>query len=249
MQTAPRASLGPGHDVAGKHRGPAPEDAEAFAISRLPALRTAVRDLSWLLTRGYAERSALELVGNRHGLTARQRRAVSRCAASDDAVVDRRRRRVEPGALAGEVVHVDGFNAIITGETVLGGGVVLVGRDGACRDLASVHGTYARVSKTDEVLDQLTELLALAREVVWYLDRPVSNSGRLAGMLRARAEARALPWRVELPWDPDGVLVGSEAIVATADARILDAPVRWVDLGGAMSERSPDAWVVDLGEP
>lgn len=236
--------------MAGKHRGPAPEDAKSFAEARVPSLRVAVAELSWLLGRGYAERSALALVGNRHGLTARQRKAVSRCAASDDAVLERRRRRVEPAALAGEVVHVDGFNAIITGETVLGGGVVLVGRDGACRDLASVHGTYARVSKTDAVLDALTELLAPAREVVWYLDRPVSNSGRLAGMLRERAEAAALPWQVELPWDPDRVLVRSEAIVATADARILDAPVRWVDLGRALAARAGDAaWVVDLGGP
>lgn len=233
--------------MVGKHRGPAPEDAASFAEDRLPALRAAVDDLSWLLSRGYAERSGLALVGNRHGLTARQRKAVARCAASDAAVEDRRRRRVEADELAGQVVHVDGFNAIILGETVLGGGVVLVGRDGACRDLASVHGTYARVSKTDEVLDALTELLAPAKEVVWLLDRPVSNSGRLAGMLRERGEGVAASWRVELPWDPDRVLVDSDGIVATGDARILDAPVRWVDLGRALVERVEGAWVVDLG--
>lgn len=244
------ASLRGGRDVTGKHRGPAPEDAASFAVRQLPALRTAVAELSWLLSRGYAERSALALVGNRYGLTVRQRKAVSRCAAPEDAAADRRRRRVEPAALRDEVVHVDGFNAIIVGETVLGGGVVLVGQDGACRDLASVHGSYARVSKTDEVLGALGELLAPAREVVWYLDRPVSNSGRLAGMLRERAEAGGWPWQVELVWDPDRVLAASEAVVATADALILDAGVRWVDLGRALVERAgASAWVVDLAEP
>jgi hypothetical protein len=229
------------------HRGPAPADGKHFAPERLPALRDAVDELSWLLGRGYAERSALALVGDRHALTARQRKAVSRCAAPEAAALARRARRVEVGALAGQVVHVDGFNVVIGGETVCSGGVVLLGRDGAHRDLASVHGTWARVEETTEVVDALAELLAPAREVVWLLDRPVSNSGRLAGMLRARAEAAGLPWRAELVWNPDQLLAGSEAIVATCDAQILDAAVRWVDLPGALVERvGARAWVIDL---
>lgn len=233
--------------MSGKQRGPAPEDAVGFAVDRLPALRTAVDELSWLLGRGYAERSALALVGDRHALTARQRKAVSRCAAPSAAVTSRRARCVAPTELRGRVVHVDGLNAIIVGESVWSGAVVLRGRDGAHRDLASVHGTYAHVEATPAVIDALAELLAPAREVVWLLDRPVSNSGRLAGLLRARAEAAGLPWQVELVWDPDRVLVGSEAIVATGDARILDADVRWVDLPGALVERAgARAWVIDL---
>lgn len=223
----------------------------SFGEERLPTLRTAVDELSWLLDRGYAERSALALVGNRHGLTARQRKAVSRCAAPAAAVADRGSRRVEPRALAGEVVHVDGFNAIIVGESIRSGAVVLRGRDRAHRDLASVHGTYARVEETDAVLEGLAAVLAPAREVLWLLDRPVSNSGRLAGMLRARAEQAGLPWQVELVWDPDQVLLRSEAVVASGDARVLDGPVRWVDLPGAMIEQVEQAggraWVLDLG--
>ncbi len=233
--------------MTGKHRGPAPGDAEAFAETWRPALQTAAMELSWLLSRGYAERSAVELVGNRHALSSRQRKAVSRCAASEDAVAARRARRVEPPALADAAVHVDGFNVIITGESVRSGGVVLRGRDGVHRDLASVHGTYGRVEETGGVLDAFARLLAPAAEVVWYLDRPVSNSGRLAGMLRACAEQHGLRWSVELVWDPDRVLIESDAIVASADARILDADVRWVDLPGALVAQDPEhAWVIDL---
>lgn len=235
--------------MSGRQRGPAPEDAEGFAPERLPVLRVAIDELSWLLGRGYAERSALALVGDRHALTARQRKAVSRCAAPVEVVARRRSRCVPPEGLAGQAVHVDGFNAIIVGESVWSGGVVLRGRDGAHRDLASVHGSWARVEATMEVIDALAELLAPAREVVWLLDRPVSNSGRLAGFLRERGEIAGLPWRVELVWDPDRVLVESDAIVATGDARILDAGVRWVDLPGALVERAGGrAWVIDAGD-
>lgn len=236
------------HVVTRGHRGPAPEDAKSFACERLPALRSAVDELSWLLGRGYAERSALALVGDRHALTARQRKAVSRCAAPEAAAAARRARRVEPAELAGQVVHVDGFNTIIGGETACSGGVVLRGRDGAHRDLSAVHGTYGHVEETAEVLEALRELLAPAREVVWLLDRPVSNSGRLAGALRERAAAAGLPWQVELVWDPDRELAQSRAVVATCDAQILDAGVRWVDLPGALVARAgARAWVIDLG--
>ena len=66
-----------------RHRGPHPEDAELFAPASWPALRAATTDLSWLLSRGYAEPSSLKLVGDCFQLTERQRTAVMRSACSD----------------------------------------------------------------------------------------------------------------------------------------------------------------------
>ncbi len=232
-----------------RHRGPAPSDHALFAEERLPALRLATAELSWLLSRGYAERSALALVGNRHSLRERQRLAVGRCACSDEARDSRRRRQLALEAVRGREVHVDGFNALIVSESVLSGAPVLVGRDGAHRDLASVHGTWRRVSETGAAIDHLGALLAEAapREVVVWLDRPVSNSGRLAALLRERASEHGWPWRVELAWDPDRELLVCGAIVASGDARILDAELPWIDLPGALVAHHP-AWIVDLSE-
>ncbi len=67
-----------------KHRGAHPDDNRLFAEDQLPSLRTAVAEYSWLLTRGYAEESALKLVGDRYDLTARQRMAVWRSSCSDE---------------------------------------------------------------------------------------------------------------------------------------------------------------------
>ncbi|MEZ4337829.1 MAG: DUF434 domain-containing protein [Sandaracinaceae bacterium] len=227
--------------MSGRHRGPAPGDEALFGPAALPALRSAVDDLSWLLGRGYAAASSLKLVGDRHRLKERQRRAVLSASCTAEQAAARRDQAVR--SVRGEVVHVDGLNAIIVGESALSGGPVFVGRDGAHRDLASVHGAYRKVEETSLVIDELRVLLAEAQEVVVYLDRPVSNSGRLAERLRAR-EAR---WSVELVWDPDRVLRESAAIVATGDAQILDAGVRWIDLPRAIADRHPDrAWRVDL---
>ena len=63
-----------------RHRGKHPEDARLFAESHHASLRMAVSEYSWLLTREYAEESALKLIGDHHGLTVRRRQPVMRSA-------------------------------------------------------------------------------------------------------------------------------------------------------------------------
>ena len=126
------------------HRGPHPRDAHLFADAVVTDLRTATSHLSWLLSRGYVNPSALKLVGDRFDLKDRQRVAVGRCACPDAARDDRAARRLSLRDLRGRTVYIDGFNVVTTVEAALGGGVLLVGRDGAVRDMASMHGNYRR---------------------------------------------------------------------------------------------------------
>ncbi|OJW19925.1 MAG: hypothetical protein BGO49_10370 [Planctomycetales bacterium 71-10] len=228
------------------HRGPAPGDREWFGVEARPALASAAADLSWLLSRGYAEPSALKLVGDRRRLVERQRAAVARCAAADAAVADRRARRVEPEALRGRPVRIDGFNLILTLESALGGAVVLGARDGCYRDLASVHGTYRRVEETRPALEMAAR--ALGRwgigPCAWLLDAPVSNSGRLAAMLREVDPG----WSAEVVPDPDPVLRLPGPAVATADSGVLDRCGPWLNLARLIVDAEvPGAFVVDLG--
>lgn len=205
-------------------------------------------DLSWLLGRGYADTSALKLVGDRHGLRVRQRLAVRRCAAADAAVKRRVDHRLEIAEVRGRDLAIDGFNCLIAIEAALAGGVLLRARDGALRDMASVHGSYRRVETTERAIELLAGRIAelKPRAALWYLDRPVSNSGRLAELLRAAAPP-GIAWTVELPFDPDRILRATDAAVATGDAGILDACSAWVDLAGDVVTRAvPQAWIVQL---
>jgi hypothetical protein len=232
-----------------KHRGPGPEDRELFDASRLDTLRQAVRDYSWLLSRNYSVESSLKLVGDRYQLVSRQRRAVSRVSCSDAALAARRRRHVAAAELAGCSLHIDGFNACISMEVALSGGPLLVGRDGAYRDLASVHGSYRRVLETPRALQLLTQGLARCQPavVVWYLDRPVSNSGTLARMLRDRFGALGLSWEVELVNDADRHVSAAQGIAVSADSAVLDASDAWFDVAGwSIGQELPEAWVVEL---
>jgi hypothetical protein len=228
----------------------AASDQLLFGPERLPALRRAVADLSWLLTRGYGETAARKLVGDRHGLDRRQRRAVSCSACADGTLQARLGRRVPADRLQGRPLAVDGFNVLILLETALSGGVLLRGRDGCLRDLAGVHGAYRRGARTAGASALLGRELAAcgAGPVSWYLDRPVSSSGRLADELRALAREQGWAWRVELCADPDRELMAGAAVVLGSDARVLDGCAAWSDLvAGLVRAQIPGAWVVDLG--
>jgi hypothetical protein len=230
-------------------RGPHPKDADCFSPAALPALGAAVAELSWLLDRGYPKKAALTLVGDRHALRDRQRMAVQRCAASE---ADRRRRQarqVAPGALAGETMVVDGYNVLLTVEAAVGGGVLRLGRDGSLRDLTSMSGHYRRMKSTRPALEAIAGYTAGAAcgGLVWYFDRPISNSGRLKQSIDAMAAEAGWPWDVRLVASPDRTLVYSEDVVATADSGVLDRCGRWFNLAReVVAAAVPAAWIVDF---
>lgn len=231
------------------HRGPHPVDHRLFAPETVPVLRQATAELSWLLGRGYAIRSSLKLVGDRHELTERQRLAITRVSAPDHAVERRRSSSVPAAALRGADVVVDGFNVLISTEAALGGGVLLVGRDGCIRDLASVHGSYRCVEETDRALRLIGETLATLApaSVRWLLDRPVSNSGRLARRIEELSRGRGWRWRVEVTLNPDRALMESGAIVVTTDSGVLDHVQHWFHLvERVVVELVEEAWLIDL---
>jgi len=235
-----------------QHRGPHPDDEHTFAESQLVALRTAVADYSWLLTRGYGEPSALKLVGDRYNLTARQRSAVRRSACSDAALEARAARQVGVVQCDGLPLGIDGYNVLITTESALSGGVILVGRDGCLRDLASLHGTYRRVEETVPALRLLINAVKRcgAAKVDFYLDRPVSNSGRLRVMIQSILEEghASGDWRVCLVDRPDAALADYPGPVATSDSVILDRCAAWVNLTATIIHTHvPGAWKIDLG--
>lgn len=233
-----------------RHRGAHPRDEESFAPEALPTLRTAAADYRWLLARDYPPTASLALVGNRYQLRERQRQAVQRASVAAATATARLARRLPPQWVGGRTVRVDGYNVLLTVETALGGGVVLRCADGVCRDMASMRGHYRRVEETRRALVLLGGFLADhgAAAVAWYLDRPISNSGRLKTLMESTAADRGWPWNVELVASPDRLLQESDDIVATADGGILDAGGPWLDLARLVIERDvPEAWIVDLG--
>lgn len=226
-----------------QHRGPHPQDAELFDPRHWSALHNATSDLSWLLTHDYSLTASVKLVGDRYSLRQRQRLAVQRSACSDQASADRGAKLVGVKELAGAELAIDGFNLLMTVEAALSRAVIIQGRDRCYRDMASVHGTFRLVHETLPALNLIGDYLEMAKpaSVHWFLDSPVSNSGRLASQIRQSATDRAWYWDVQLVTDPDAILRKTDSIVVSADSVVLDECRRWCNVGRQIIEQSIDS--------
>lgn len=233
------------------HRGPHPSDEKLFAPDAISELRTALADYSLLLTKGYAEKSALKLVGDKFSLTERQRLAIMRSACSDQQLASRSQHRIEPKNLAGKSIAIDGYNVLITVEAAMSGGIIFKGRDSCFRDLASIHGTYRKVTETIPAVKLIGEFLQEidAGQVLWLLDSPVSNSGRLKTLIGELARENNWNWEIELLLSPDAELKKTDVVVASSDSVVLDECRSWVNLATEIIKKKlASAKVINLAE-
>lgn len=231
------------------HRGRHPEDARLFALSVWPLLKQATQDLSELLTKGYALKSSLKLVGDHYSLTQRQRIAIMRSSCADQDWDARFEKENNQDMLSGQVLLLDGYNIITTIEASLAGGVILRGRDKCLRDIAGMHGTYRKVEETIPAITLIGQEIASldVMKCICYLDTPVSNSGRLKTLICQIASEQGWNWQVELVNSPDGVLARTEHIVVTSDSVILNRCRQWFNLSASVIDNYvPSAYIVDL---
>ena len=226
---------------ADRHRGPHPKDAVSFDAHGMATIRSAASDLAWLLDRGYGRKPSLALVSDRYALRDRQRQALQRAVDPIEPVEARRTRRTDP---AGQRVIVDGFNVVIVTEAGLGGAPLVRGRDGQLRNLAVTHRGYRLVAETEAACRLLLAALTETREAIWYLDRGMANSGRLAAVLRSLGAVVSCRDRVD-------ALVAEKSrmdgwVAATADTGILDRAGASTDLPAAALAGRSDIWTIDL---
>lgn len=207
-------------------------------------MKPAAQEIVYLLGRGYPLATAIDVVGNHHQLEARQRLALQRALCSPEQRRKRGERVLERTAIAGRTLLVDGFNLVITVEVALSGGLVLDCADATLRDLAGLRGSYHPVKETDDALDVIGDELKSLRpqNVRFFLDAPVSNSGRLRSRIEAHAKKWSVPVDVELVPNPDAILARAENAV-TSDSTILDRCPSWVNLARYVVDRHiPHAW-------
>lgn len=227
-------------------RGYEPKDAVEFGPKALQKLNAAAQELVFLMNRGYDTKTASTFIGNHHLLSERQRLALARIISAQEALKTREEKRL---ASPPESLVLDGFNTIITLEVALSGSLLLEGMDGTIRDLAGLRGSYRIVDKTVRAVELLLNRLDTlgVREALFFLDRQVSNSGRLRALLLESEHAVRV--QVELHPGVDGQLSRMKNVVTT-DAIILDKCESWYNLNqDLIAQAVPDAWIFRLAPP
>ena len=229
-------------------RGFDPDDVKIFSKESIAELKIAQEEIQWLLDRGYKIKQIIEFTGNHYLLSSRARTALQRTTSST-ADYEKRRSTMLPFECAKDgCLNIDGFNIIITLEVAMSGSPRLLGKDGVYRDLAGLRGTYRIIDKTDTAIALIGKTLQelSVPMVKFYLDSPVSNSGRLKTKILECSEQWGMPVEVELIPNVDAVLAGKERVV-TGDSIILDECKSWFNLSRKIIEDYiQDAWVVDL---
>ena len=212
-------------------RGYVPKDDRYFSPKALETLHEALEHICYLINHGYGLKQATTFVGDHFQLSERQRIALSRTAATDEQLTCRRAKEVPIDCIGGKDIWIDGLNAIITLEVMLSDSTLLVGMDGAIRDLASLRGTYRILPVTTDAVRALFDVLgnAGARTVTILLDRPVSNSGRLKVLLDEMGSAYQFELDTRVLNDVDRALFGKEYVISS-DSLVLDHCASWVNL-------------------
>ena len=234
-----------------RHRSVHLNDKVLFGGEQLHRLHDAVYEFCWLLNRGYARHSVIQLVGDHHQLAKRQRLAISRAACSTNNRELRQAKCLPIEQIEDRQLVIDGFNLIISVETAIAGGLLLRCCDGCIRDIASIHGTYRQVHETRQAIELIGNVLQSfsPASVLWLFDKPVSNSGRLAEMVRDIAKIYSWNWRAELIENPDQAIRSSRNIAITSDSAILDGGVQWVNLVAYLiTHYFQDAWLIDFSD-
>lgn len=231
-------------------RGFDPEDYKRFSEKEIERLRIAQQEIQWLLERGYKEGPVVDFVGNHYQLSLRQRNALKR-STSTKLQYDKRKstmlsiETVEDGCLT-----IDTFNLIIALEVALSGSILVLGGDGVLRDLAGLRGSYRLIEQTDKALDLLGKFFYQfsVPEVKFFVDAPVSNSGRLRNRILDFSPSWGLPVGIELVPNVDPVLANMDRIV-TGDSVLLDTCKSWFNLSRVIIELYvKDAWIIDLNQ-
>lgn len=211
-------------------RGYSPKDQKEFGNEAVETLHKAGRDLQYLLNQGYHIKGASVFVGNHYLLSERQRLAVVRGVSSDESTKIRNAKEIK-NIPPGSTVNIDGFNTIITLEVALSDSLLLKCMDGTIRDLAALRGTYRVIDKTDEAIILIGKMLEKNKvsKAVFYLDAPVSNSGRLKQRITELLKEYSFEVQVEVIHHVDAALEKLDSVI-TSDAIILNKCVSWINL-------------------
>ena len=217
-------------------RGYMPKDTTEFGSKAAIKLNAAAQELVFLMDRGYDTKSASTFVGNHHLLSERQRMALARITSPHTSLEERERKQLRE---APEALVLDGFNTIITLEVALSGSLLLKCMDGAVRDLAALRGTYRLIDETTQAILMIGRILEKGGigKAVFYLDSPVSNSGRLKEQIGTLLGDYPFELQFEIIHNVDVTLEALENVI-TSDAIILDKCKSWYNLGSRIIEEN-----------
>ena len=192
-------------------------------------LAEAYRDLKYLLNRGYRKSVALNFVANHYRLRKEERHLLARCVFPDSWIEEVAQKLLPPEEIRGRVLGIDGFNVLITLESLLAGRAILC-EDGLIRDLA-YRGKYRPHDETKNNLRLIVSALGELSpgRAVFFYGKNNPGSGVVKRLTAELLDELGVPGDVKLVRSPDHELKAFET-VATADVGVIEKAWHVLDL-------------------
>jgi hypothetical protein len=194
-----------------------------MAISN--SFNDAAYDYLYLLEKGYPRKAIIKLIGDRYSLSGTERTLLYRGLATAENRSARASSLLEENGIKNKNLYIDGYNVLITIGSYLNGSLVFIANDHFLRDASEIHGKVFRTELFDRGIILIIDYLqkAEAGSAQFYLDRPVSKSGLLAGRVNQMLEEKSFPGKALTVRSPDYELKRLESgIVCTSDSTIIE---------------------------
>jgi hypothetical protein len=196
-------------------------------------------EVRYLLDRGYPSGPAIRFVSDHHRLPQESRFVLTRVVASSTVAASRKNKRIYSRDLSGRAVAIDGYNVLITVESLIAGAPVYLCDDGFLRD---TRGIFRRYRFSDQTILALREILSILQEsgvgrADFLLDQQISRSGALAAKIRDMMAEDEVQGSAKTAKDVDRRLKLANCPVATGDGAIIDLASEVVDLPAEVAKR------------
>jgi len=187
-----------------------------------PELTKAVKDYRYLLDKNYPPASTIKLVGDKYALTGSERSILYRGVSSNRSAKERFIKKSE--SLHSEEVCLDAYNILFTLANYLLGRPVFISDDGFLRDTGEFHGRFSNNKILDQTFSLLTKFMLKNpnHEYIIFLDKPVSNSGKLNLRFNEFLLENKIKGNSSTVFSPDHQLIRTEkGIICTSDSIIV----------------------------
>ena len=203
-------------------------------------------DIRYLLARGYSINAAIRFVSDHYRLAESERHILVRVVRPPEIAAARRKKRLACTDIDGLRINerdvlIDGYNVLITIESMLKNETLWLGDDGFIRDTRGVFRNYNTTDVTYKAVDEMLLFLSecKVRSANVLLDTQMSKSGQLARYIDNRFHVYSLNGsaRTSRHVDFDLKNAGKGIVVATADGVVIDAATDVVDIPACLMER------------
>ncbi len=215
-----------------------------------PKLNMAIEDFRYLLSRGYRRENGLRIVVDRYTLDQTSRSVLYRAVYDDETARSHRLKLVTSDAVSERSLSVDGYNVLITVESMLRKRPLILCDDGFIRDVSGIHGKHRLTSYSEHALSVTIGLLTQirSREVKFFYDQQVSRSGELASLTRSILDGSGLEGSAETARQADNQVLRQGEVVATSDAVVIERAKELFDLAGEVARRNSPTQILSVRE-